>query len=184
MRNIFLFMNVSLDGYFEGPGHDISWASHDYDAFSLGQSKEVDTVLFGRRTYELMKQFWPTSQAQEAMPEIARFMNENLKVVASHKSFDPGWRNVSVISHDVVGEVKKLKEGPGKTIAMFGSNNLCVSLMREGLIDEFQIMVNPVAIGVGTSLFKGLAKKAGLALLESHLFKSGAVLLTYSWIGF
>ena len=178
MRKIFLFTNVSLDGYFEGPGHDISGFNADFEAFSLEQSKEVDTLLFGRKTYEMMK-YWSTPQAEENAPEIAKFMNEKLKVVVSHKSFEPGWNNVTVISDDVAGAVKKLKEQPGKTIAMFGSNNLCVSLMQEGLVDEFQIMVNPVAFGEGTSLFKGLPKKADLSLRETRKFKSGAILLTY-----
>jgi dihydrofolate reductase len=178
MRRIFVFTNVSLDGYFEGPGHDISGFTTDFEAFSLEQSKEVDTLLFGRKTYEMMK-FWSTPQAEEIQPEIARFMNEKLKVVVSHKSFEPGWNNVTVISDDVAGEIKKLKEQPGKTIAMFGSNTLCVSLMQEGLIDEFQILVNPVAFGEGTSLFKGLPKKAAFTLTETRKFKSGVVLLTY-----
>lgn len=179
MRRIFLFMNVSLDGYFEGPDHDISWAGHDYEAYSPEQSDEVDTVLFGHRTYEMMKSFWPTPQAKEIAPEIAKFMNEKRKVVASHKPFEPGWDKVTVFHSDVAREVKQLKEQPGKDIAIFGSNNLCVSLMPEGLIDEFQIMVNPVVIGAGTSLFKGLPKKAALTLTGTQKFKSGTILLTY-----
>ena len=182
MRKIFLFMHVSLDGYFEGPGHDISWFNSDdyhFEAFSREQSKEVDTLLFGRKTYELMKSFWPTPQAEEMQPEVAQLTNENLKVVFVHKSFEPGWNNVTVISDDVAGEVKRLKAQPGKTIAMFGSNNLCVSLMQAGLIDEFRILVNPVALGEGTSLFEGLPKKADLTLTETRKFKSGKILLTY-----
>jgi dihydrofolate reductase len=112
-------------------------------------------------------------------PEVAQFMNEKLKVVFSHKSFEPGWNNVTVMSDEVAGEVKRLKAQPGKTIAMFGSNNLCVSLMQAGLIDEFRIVVNPVALGEGTSLFEGLPEKAELTLMETHQFPSGKVLLTY-----
>ena len=182
MRKLFLFMHVSLDGYFEGPGHDISWFNADdyhFEAFSLEQSKEVDTILLGRKTYELMKSFWPTPQAEEIAPEIAKFMNENLKVVASHKPFEPGWNNVAVIGADVPGEVKQLKEQPGKTMAIFGSNNFCVSLMQAGLVDEFRIVVNPVALGEGTSLFKGLQEKADLRLVKTRPFESGKVLLTY-----
>lgn len=179
MRRIFLFMNVSLDGYFEGPGHDISWAHQDFEAFDLEVSKEVDTVLFGRKTYEMMSSFWPTPQAAEIAPEIARFMNDRRKVVASHQSFEPGWQNVTVMSEDVVGEIRKLKEQPGGTIAMFGSNTLCVSLMEEDLVDEFQILVNPVAIGAGTSLFAGLRKKIDFTLTEARKLKGGGILLTY-----
>lgn len=180
MRKLFLFMNVSLDGYFEGPGHDISWTKSDFEAFSPDHSEAVDTLLFGRRTYELMQSFWPTPQAAALAPDIAKFMNEKRKVVASHMSFEPGWQNVTVISADVVGAVQQLKARSGKTIAMFGSNTLCVSLMQAGLVDEFQILVNPVALGAGTSLFTGLPTKAELTLTATRTFKTGTILLTYA----
>lgn len=179
MRKIFLFTNVSLDGYFEAPEHDISWSTPDFEAFSSDSGQEVDTYLFGHRTYDMIKDFWSTPQAREVQPEIAEALNENLKVVASHQPFEPGWKNVRVVSGDVVAAVRQLKEQPGKTIAMFGSNTLCVSLMPAGLIDEFQILVNPVALGEGTSLFKGLHQRTRLQLVESRRFKSGSVLLTY-----
>jgi dihydrofolate reductase len=171
-------MNVSLDGYFEGPGHDISGFTSGNEAFSNEGGQEVDTLLFGHRTYEMMK-YWSTPQAEASMPEIARFMSERLKVVASHTPFEPGWKNVRVISGDVVQKVRQLKEQPGQNILMFGSNTLCVSLMQAGLMDEFQIVVNPVVFGEGTSLFKGLSEKAALRLVDTRRFKSGAIMLTY-----
>ena len=183
MRKIFLFINTSLDGYFEGPGHDISWSKGDYEAFSPEESQGVDTILLGHRTYDMMASFWPTPQAQEVGPEVARFMNEKLKVAASHQSFDPGWKNVRVISGDVPAAVKQLKEQPGKNIIILGSNNLSVSLMQAGLIDEFQVLVNPVALGAGTPLFTGLTRRANLKLVEARPFKSGAVLLMYEPVG-
>ena len=178
MRKLFLFMNVSLDGYFEAPGHDISGFKNDSEAFSSDASQEVDTLLFGHQTYEMMK-FWSTPQAEQMMPEVARFMNEKHKIVASLHPFDPGWKNVQVISGDVVEAIKMLKEQPGKNIIIFGSSTLCVSLMQAGLIDEFQIVVNPVVFGEGTPLFKGLPGKAELTLVETKRYQSGAVLLTY-----
>ncbi|MBZ0298101.1 MAG: dihydrofolate reductase family protein [Anaerolineae bacterium] len=178
MRRIFLFMNISLDGYVEDASHDISMFHNDFEAFSSRESQEVDTLLFGHKTYEMMK-FWSTPEGEALQPEIARFMNERQKVVASHQSFDPGWSHVTVLHEEVVAEVRRLKEQPGKTIAMFGSNTLCVSLMQAGLIDEFQIVVNPVVLGEGTSLFKGLPQKADLTMTKTHPFKSGAILLTY-----
>jgi dihydrofolate reductase len=181
MRKISLFMHVSLDGYCEGPNHDISFFKKDGEAnaFFREQTNEGATMLFGHRTYELMKSWWPTQQAKKANPEIAKFMNEMPKVVVAHQRFEPGWNNVTVISGDVAGEVRNLKEQPGKHIVILGSNTLCVSLMQEGLVDEFQIMVNPVALGNGTSLFKGLPQKVDLKLLKTREFKSGNVLLTY-----
>lgn len=179
MRKIFLFMNVSLDGYIADANNDISSFHNDFEAFSLGESGEVDTILLGRKTYEMMESFWPTPQAAEMAPEVARFMNEKQKIVVTHQPFEPGWQNVTVISDDVAAEIKELKEQPGETIIILGSNDLCVSLMQEGLIDEFQIMVNPVVFGAGTSLFKSLPEKADLTLTETRQFNSGTVLLTY-----
>lgn len=183
MGRISLFMNVTLDGYFEGPNHDISFFKGDDEdnTFFREQTSggEGATVLLGHRTYELMRSWWPTQQAKEANPEVAEFMNEMPKVVVAHQRFDPGWNNVRVISGDIAGEVRKLKEQPGKHIVILGSNTLCVSLMQEGLIDEVQILVNPVVLGEGTPLFVGLPQKADLKLLRAREFKSGNVLLTY-----
>jgi dihydrofolate reductase len=182
MRKIYLFMNMSLDGYIEAPGHDISGFTTDFEAFSSGQTIDVDTLLFGHRTFEMMK-FWSTPQAAEMAPDIAKFMNEKAKVVASHSVFDPGWEQVTVITGDVLGKIKKLKDQPGKNIMIFGSNTLCTILVQEGLIDEIQVVVNPVVFGDGTSLFKGLPIKTVLALVDTRTFKSGAILLTYHPVG-
>jgi dihydrofolate reductase len=179
MRKIILFMNVSLDGYIEGPGHDISGFTNDFEAFSSGQSVEVDVLLFGRRTYEMMK-FWSTPQAGEMAPEVAKFMNAKAKVVVSHSAFDPGWDMVTVITGDVISKVKALKEQPGKNIMIFGSNTLCTSLVQEWLIDEIQVVVNPVVFGEGTSLFRGLSVKTALVLTNTRKFKSGSIMLTYT----
>jgi dihydrofolate reductase len=179
MRRITLFTNISLDGYFEDSQHDISAFKSDFEAFSSDSSSEVDTLLFGHRTYEMFKSFWPTPQAQQVAPDVANFINETHKVVVSHHDFDPGWNNVTVISRDVAESIQKLKQQPGGTIMMFGSNNLCVSLMQAGLVDVFQILVNPVALGSGTPLFQGLPHKAELTLTNSRQFKSGVMMLTY-----
>lgn len=135
MRKLFLFMHVSLDGYFEGPNHDISWFKKDNDdehnAFTLEQTNEAGAMLFGHTTYEMMKSYWPTQQAKEGNHELAKFMTEKPKVVVAHQPFEPGWNNVTVISSNVAREVRKLKEQPGKNIVVLGSNTLCVSLMEE-----------------------------------------------------
>ncbi|MEZ4668435.1 MAG: dihydrofolate reductase family protein [Anaerolineae bacterium] len=179
MRRIFLFMNISLDGCVADANGDISGFHNDFEAFSPGASGEVDTLLFGHKTYEMM-QFWSTPQAVELQPDIARFMNERQKVVVSHQPFEPGWSKVSVISGDAMAGVRQLKAGAGKDIIILGSNNLCVSLMQHRLIDEFQLMVNPVVFGGGMPLFAGLPEKAALTLKDTRPFKSGAVLLTYA----
>ena len=176
MRKILVFTNVSLDGYFEGLDHDLSAFKHDFEAFPSEGGQAAGALLFGRKTYEMMK-FWSTPQAVEMAPEVARFMNETPKYVASHEPFDPGWKNVTVLSADVTAAVRKLKELPGKNIMVFGSNELVVGLLQAGLIDELQIVVNPVALGQGTTLFEGLQVKVDFTLLGTRAFKSRAVML-------
>jgi dihydrofolate reductase len=176
-------MNISVDGYVEAPGHDLSWSHADFEAFSAEGSREVDTILLGRKTYELMKAFWPTPQAAQAAPEVATFMNEQHKVVASHTAFEPGWQNVTVIHGDVAAAVRQLKAQPGGDIIILGSNNLCVTLLQEGLIDELQIVVNPVALGAGVSLLAGLTKRVELRLAATRQFRSGAIMLVFKPAG-
>ena len=179
MRKLLVFTNISLDGYFEGPDHDLSVFKNDFEAFPNEPGEQSGALLFGRKTYEMMK-FWATPQAAEMAPEVARFMNETHKYVASHIPFDPGWERVTVIGPDVAAAVWQLKEQPGGNIMIFGSNELVVSLLQEGLVDELQIVVNPLAFGDGTPLFKGLQSKVDFALKGTRPFKSGAVMLTYT----
>lgn len=177
MRKISLFMNVSLDGYIEDANGDISGFTHDFEAFSAGGG-EVDTLLLGHKTYEQFK-FWGTPEGAAMQPDVAKFITETHKVVVSHTAFEPGWQNVTVLSENPIESIKQLKTQPGKTIMIFGSNTLCASLIPHGLIDEFQIQVNPVVFGAGTTLFAGLSDKTNFTLKETHPFQSGAVLLTY-----
>jgi dihydrofolate reductase len=181
-RKVYLFMMVSLDGYFEGVNHDLSWhnADEEFLAFSSEQLTDTGTILFGHRTYKMMSSFWPTPQGIAADPATAKFMDEIPKVVASSNDFKPDWKNTSVVSHNVIVEIQKLKQERGKDIALLGSNKLCVSLMEARLVDEFRIMVNPVALGRGSSLFTGLSKKANLQLIKARQFKSGNILNYYS----
>ena len=175
-------MMVSVDGYFEGVNHDLSWHTVDaeFNAFAEEQNiGSVDLLLFGHRTYDLMASWWPTEQGMADDPEIAQFMNTTAKIVVSHDAFQPAWENTRVMSENVFDEIEKLKTLSGKDIALFGSNNLCVSLMGAGLVDEFRIMVNPVALGVGTPLFAGLSKKMKFKLLKTREFKSGNILHYY-----
>jgi len=173
---------VSVDGYFEGEGHDISWHNannEEFEDFVHEQNPTIGTILFGRKTYDMMAAFWPTEQGRTADKPTADIMTATPKIVASHTPFKPEWANTTVVSENVMDEVKKLKEESGKDIAILGSNNFCVSLMEEGLVDEFRIMVNPIALGKGSALFTGLSKPTNLTLASTRAFKSGNILNTY-----
>ena len=178
-------MLVSVDGYFEGPNHDISWhmVDDEFDRLAIEQLKQMGTLLLGRKTYQLFEGFWPNAKNDPSMSkedrEIGRMLDEMPKIAFSRQGLTTTWQNTRVVSDHSKEEVTKLKEQPGKDIIIFGSNNLCVSLMGDGLIDEFRIMVNPIALGKGSSLFTGLQDKLNLKLASTREFMNGNILLTY-----
>lgn len=178
-------MMVSLDGYFEGPDHDLSWHNVDseFNAFASSQTKSVDLLIFGRKTYDLMVSYWPTEDARKNDAVVAKLMNTTPKIVFSKtlKKVQkiPYWENVKLVNKNVFKKIKELKNIKGGDIGIFGSNNLTVSLIEKDLIDEFRIMINPVALSKGTPLFFGIKKMLKLELLKSRDFKNGNVLLYY-----
>lgn len=181
MRKIIFFNLTSLDGYFEGPDRDINWHNVDeeFNEFAIQQTGEFGALLFGRVTYELMAGYWPTDAAKRDDPEIARLMNSLPKIVFSNTLEKAEWENTKLVRDDIVEEVSKLKELPGKDIAIFGSSDLAVTFIDLGLIDEFRIMVNPVVLGEGKPILQGIKSKLELKLLKTRTFKSGNVLLYY-----
>lgn len=181
MRKIILFMLVSLDGYFEGPGQDISWHNVDaeFNEFAIKQTSELDALLFGRKTYELMAGYWPTETAKKDDPIVAGQMNSLPKIVVSKTLEKVEWNNSRLVKSNVAQEITKLKQQPGRDIAIFGSSDLAVALTQMGLVDEYRIMVNPVVLGDGKRLFSGMKDKLDLKLLKTKSFGNGNVLLYY-----
>ena len=181
MRKVFLFMLVSLDGFFEGLKQDISWHNVDaeFNEFAIQQTSEVNTLLFGRKTYELMASYWPTESAKNDDPVVVGRMNSLPKIVFSKTLKKVEWDNTRLVKNNVVEEIAKLKQQPEKDIAIFGSSDLAVTLTKHGLIDEYRIMVNPVVLGDGKRLFEGLQNKLDLKLIKTKTFGNGNVLLYY-----
>lgn len=182
MGKLKFFMLISLDGFFEGKDHDISWhnaGDEEFNTFALEQNKNTGIFLFGRRTYDLMKSWWPTDEAKNSDPLVSKMMNETQKVVVSTTRDEEPWENTTFIQENVVEEIRKLKEESEKDIMIFGSNELTVSLMKHNLVDEFRIMVNPVVLNEGTKLFTGLESKIDLHLVDSRKFSNGNILLDY-----
>ncbi|HEY3419205.1 MAG TPA: dihydrofolate reductase family protein [Methanomassiliicoccales archaeon] len=188
MRKIFLFMSLSLDGYFEGPNHDISWhrVDDDFNRFAIDQLRETDLFIFGRRIYQLMESAWPKiaedPSATENDLEIALLINHTEKMVFS-RTLDKveekeNWRNVS-LRHDFdPEEIRKLKDQPGKSISVGGSD-MAIPFIRAGLIDEFRFTIAPVMLRAGTRIFEGLESDLDLKLIKAQPFASGNVVLCY-----
>lgn len=181
MRKIILSNMVTLDGYMEGPNQSLDWHHLDQDFFDAANvlMDSVDTHLYGRVTYQVMESYWTTEQAMKDDPVIAVKMNETPKIVFSRTLAKAEWKNSRLVKDNAAEEVEKLKRLPGKDMVLFGSSNLAKSFLEMGVLDEVRIYLNPVAIGDGTPLFKGLKHRVEFKLSETRVFKNGNVLLIY-----
>jgi dihydrofolate reductase len=181
MRKLFSFMVMTLDGYTEGPNQEFDWPNVDdeFDRFSLSQLNDVDVLLFGKNTYVMMANYWPSPDARREDPVTADAMNDAEKIVFSSSLSDADWAKTRLVTTDAAAAVRELKEQPGNDLALFGSATLTVSLLEQGLVDELRVMVNPILLGDGVSLFSALNGRVPLKLLRTTTFSSGNVLLTY-----
>jgi dihydrofolate reductase len=181
MRKLLVFNLITLDGYFEGPDHDISWhmADNDLNDLSKSQLEAVDTIIFGRVTYELMASYWPSMEGSLDDPIVAGFMNKTPKVVFSKSLQQAEWQNTRLVRDDMATEIIRLKQLPGKDMIIFGSGKITSTLANAGLIDEYRIIICPVILGGGTPMFAGVNNRPKLDLISTRKFDNGNVLLTY-----
>jgi dihydrofolate reductase len=183
MRRLTVFNNVSLDGYFTDANGDMSWAHNndaEWNAFAAENASGGGALLLGRITYELMASFWPTPQATKTMPEVAKGMNSMPKVVVSRTLREPAWSNTTIVKSDLAAAVRKMKQEPGPDMAILGSGSIVSQLAQAGLIDEFQIVLHPIVLGEGRTLFEGVKEKLRLKRTKSRTFGNGNVLACYA----
>lgn len=171
---------VTLDGRFEGPKPwDLDWHEdvwgEELERLSIEQLKSADMLLFGRVTYQGMAAYWSS-----ATGEVADFMNRLPKVVFSRTLDQAGWNNARLVKANAEAEIAALKQQPGKDMFIFGSADLCSTLMGAGLIDEYRLGLNPLVLGDGTPLFKPSADRVKMKLLEARPLRSGCVILRYA----
>jgi len=181
MAKVMVFNSVSLDGYFTDANGDMNWAKKDdpeWSEFAAGNASGEGTLLFGRVTYEMMASFWPTAQAKKIYPAVAKGMEKHAKVVFSRTLDKASWNNTRLVKGDLAAEVRKMKKA-GNDMVILGSGTIVAQLTQEGLIDEYQIVVTPVVLGKGRTMFEGVKTKPALKLTKSRAFKNGNVLLTY-----
>ena len=186
MRTLSVFNHVSLDGYFVDRNGAMNWAHKqdaEWNAFAAENAGGGGALLFGRVTYEMMAGFWPTPAAMQTMPTGAEPMNSLPKVVSSRTLDRAPWQNTRLLRGDLATEVRQLKEEPGPGMAILGSGSIVSQLAREGLIDEYQIVVNPVVLGKGRTLFEGVDRHLALKRTKTRTFGNGNVLLCYEPVG-
>jgi dihydrofolate reductase len=181
MKKVSAFNFITLDGYFEGPKRDISWHKHDAagTAYAVEGLKSGNALLFGRVTYELMASYWPTPVAIQNDPVVAEGMNRAEKIVFSRTLKEVGWNNSRLIKDNIGREIRNLKNTSGKDMTLLGSGSILTQLAEQGLIDEYEFMVDPVVLGEGTPMFKGIKHRLNLKLTSTRTFKNGNVLLCY-----
>jgi dihydrofolate reductase len=182
MRKVIVFNSASVDGYFVDMNGDMSWAHNndaEFDAFVAGNASAGGELLFGRITYELMASYWPTPFAIENYPVVAKGMNDLPKVVFSRTLARASWNNTKLVKSGMAAEIRRMKNEPGKDMVIMGSGSIVSQLAQEGVIDEYQIVVVPVVLGKGRTMFDGIKEKLTLKLIKSRTFRNGNVFLCY-----
>ncbi len=180
MRKLHVFESISVDGYFTDANGDMSWAhagreDPEFTEWVGGNASGGGELLFGRKTYQMMEAFWTTPVAAKQMPAVAKGMNAARKYVAS-KTIQPAWNNTHLLKGDLVHAVKDLKASEGPGITILGSGSVVAQLGEAGLVDEYQFVISPVAVGGGRTVF---TKGRKLRLLSERVFRCGNVVVTY-----
>ena len=181
MRKLTVFNFITLNGFYKGRNEDISWHKHgeEESAFASEGSKSGSILLFGRVTYQMMESYWPTQMAKQDSPEVTKGMNASEKIVFSKTLKHTDWANARIVRDSPVEEVKRMKKENGNDMTVLGSGTIVTQLAEHNLIDTYMLMVDPVVLGDGTPIFKGIKRQPDLRLVDTRKFKSGVVLLTY-----
>ncbi|PEL11193.1 dihydrofolate reductase family protein [Bacillus sp. AFS017336] len=188
MRNVILFLHSSLDGFVEGPNGamDIGFVAYNEELEKHAREilSTVDTVFWGKGTYEMMMNYWTSvpsnPESTEYELEHAKWIEETSKVVFSTTLEQADWKNSRLVKENIEEEIKNIKKQSGNDIIILGSPRFAHSLMELDLIDVIKITISPVIIGSGLPLFKGLGSKRNLSLVENKTFNSGVIGLTYN----
>jgi dihydrofolate reductase len=182
---------LSLDGVMQAPGDpdedrsdgfahggwQIPYVDDDFAKLAAEGMKETEGYLFGRRTYEIMAAYWPS---QSEGDPFAASLNGLPKYVASTTLSEPlEWQNSTLLHGDVAKAVSQLKEEPGKNLVVLGSGELVQTLMENDLVDEFDLMINPIVIGSGKRLFREGSQKRPLRLVRSTTSSTGVLITAY-----
>lgn len=186
MRKLVLFAHISLDGFAGDIHGGLNFLSYNEELQQFAQEliQTVGAPVYGKNTYLLMYGYWPTvlddpTESEQSL-EHARWVQQITKFVISTTLPSADWNNTTLINDNVVEELSKLKQQPGKDLVIFGSPGLAKSLMNLGLIDEYKLTLHPVILGEGISLFDSNTQRSNLKLLASKTLGSGVVTLHYA----
>lgn len=194
-RRIVMFNRVTADGFFAGADGNLNWVVPDaeLDKGAVDHLPDGDTILFGRRTYDMFESFWPrvlgdpqpedphaAGRRSPAMRAMAVWINDAVKVVFSRTRKDVTWNRSRLVRELDPEAIEAMKRQPGKDMLIFGSGAVVSALTAHGLIDEYQFVVTPVLLGSGRSLMNGVSASTTLDLIEAKPQTTGNVLLRYA----
>ncbi|HET6779093.1 MAG TPA: dihydrofolate reductase family protein [Gemmatimonadales bacterium] len=196
MRRILMFNHVTLDGYFAGADGNLTWIVPDegIDRDAVQRMPSIDTILLGRRTYQLFEAFWPhavddsatasdphdSSRRSPTLRSMAVWINETTKLVFSRSLKKVTWKNSRIIREIDPRAIEVMKGERGKDMIVFGSGSVVSELTRHRLIDEYQFVLNPVLLGSGKPMMESVSKRVKLDLIEAKEFSSGNLVLRYA----
>lgn len=186
MRKLKLQMQVSVDGFNStGPNDEQKWVTWAWDEIKqdvLDLANSCDTELIGRKLAVDYIPFWTDTftQPESTMYEVAKIKAGQKKIVFTKTLEKSVWENTELAKGDLIEEVNKLKTHSGKDIIVYGGSSFVSDLVKENLIDEFYLFVNPVVLGQGVPIFEKLSELHQLKLIKSKTFECGIILLHYS----
>lgn len=179
-RRIILDLAITLDGFIEGKNGEVDWCVMDPDMGFTQFLNEIDTILYGRKSYDLWGQYIPKEEDSEEEKEIWKLVHSKEKYVFSRTQTNTDNQAI-FINENILEEVNKLKNQPGKDIWLYGGASLITTFINSGLVDEFRLSVHPVVLGEGKPLFVDIKQRMNLNLVHIRNFSSGVVQLIYHW---
>jgi dihydrofolate reductase len=177
-RRVILDLAVTLDGFIEGPKGEVDWCIMDHDMDFTNFLNQIDTILYGRKSYDLWGQYIPKNEDSDTEKEIWKLVHSKEKYVFSRTQKETDNRAI-LLNDNIVEEVNKLKKKPGRDIWLYGGSSLITTFIKLGLVDEFRLSVHPVILGEGKPLFIDIKERVNLRLIDTKRFSSGVVQLCY-----
>ncbi|WP_404450236.1 dihydrofolate reductase family protein [Sutcliffiella horikoshii] len=177
-RRVILDLAVTLDGFIEGPNGEVDWCIMDPEMNFNKFLNQIDTILYGRKSYDIWGQYIPKNEDSDTDKEMWRLVHSKEKYVFSRTQKETDNRAI-LINDNIVEEVNKLKKKPGRDIWLYGGSSLITTFINLGLVDEFRLSVHPIILGEGKPLFIDINKRINLQIVETKKFSSGVVQLIY-----
>ncbi|WP_409417413.1 dihydrofolate reductase family protein [Flavobacterium sp. PS2] len=177
MKKVILDLAVTLDGFIEGPNGEVDWCIMDDDMDFDGFLSTIDTIFYGRVSYDMWGNYQPDTSTSSAEQKLWQAVHSKEKFVFSSQNIHDD--RATFINTDIINKVTEIKKHGEKDIWLYGGASLIKTFIQLGLVDTYRISVHPIALGSGKPLFEDLKERVELKLIKTNTFKSGVVQLTY-----